>query len=81
MADELTKIAAIAPLGKGIGSPTNLLYKAKRVGANTPPSMALRPPIPPIGGPKLPSVTHTSAPPNMMRSSGSVPRAPNVPAM
>lgn len=81
MARELVKLAAIAPIGKGIGSPTNLLFKAKRVGANTPPSTALRPPIPPIGGPKLPSLTHTSAPPNMVRSNASVPRAPNVPAM
>jgi hypothetical protein len=77
MADELTKIALALP--KGVGSPANLLFNAKRPGMNTPVKNVVNPPIPPLGGPKLPKLIQTQAP--TMRSTGSMPNAPSVPAM
>lgn len=81
MAEELTKIALAANLGKGVGSPQMNLFMAKRPGLNTPVKMVANPPIPPIGGPKLPSLAQTSPPGSLLRSNGSMPRTPNMPSM
>ena len=92
MADELMKIALPMTslgsmstvgksMGKGVGSPAQSLFSASRWGKNTPPRVAMNPPIPKIGGPMMPKITQTS--PNPVpgfRSSASMPRSPSAAA-
>jgi len=75
LASKGTMGKAIGTMGKGVGSPAQSLFSATRWGKNTPPRIAMNPPIPQIGGPKMPKITQTS--PNPVpgfRSSASMPR-------